>query len=89
MITESHFKLTWEMVLMVSRTAQLVSAEDVSALLEVVQQGHALGPIVDPTLYRDGGMDNLEEQQTLAEGFLAFRRAIDKVKQMGEERSKQ
>lgn len=87
-MNDQQFKFTWDLLLSVSRTAQFIPVEDVRELLNVVSQSHAIGPLIDPTKYRDGGMDNLEEQKVLAEGFLAFRTAIEKVRQLGLERQK-
>lgn len=78
----------YDLVTMVARTAQYVPIEDVQKWLHTISISHALGPIMEPTMYRDGGMDNLQEQKILADGFLTFRQAIEKVKELGLARAK-
>lgn len=80
-LTETEFHMTWELLLNIARMAQLIEVDTVHKVLNTIAVSHAMGPIIDPTKYRDVGMDNLHEQQVLAEGFLAFRKSIEDVRQ--------
>jgi len=83
-MTADDFKMTWDLILTVCRTAQLVSIEDVETLLETANRAHSIMPILDPTAYRNG-MGNLKEQAIIGKAFLGLLQAIDKVKQLNED----
>ena len=85
-LNESELLGLYEIVSSIARTAQLVPMEDLEGWQLIISKSHALGPIIDPTLYRNKGMDNLEEQQILLNGFMVFRDAIEKVKKLGKAR---
>lgn len=82
---DEEFHAFWAVLTSVARTAQLIPIEQAQKALNTISLSHALGPIIEPTMYRDMGLDNLEQQQILAEGFLAFRKAIDQVKGMADQ----
>lgn len=78
-MSTEQFKETWQVILNICRTAQLVEVEDVQKLLETVDRAESIMPILDPTAYRDGAK-NLDEQAVIARAFLAFRKVIETAK---------
>lgn len=53
--------------------ARLVQCIDLPGFLARISQAEAVGPILEPTLYR-AAMDNLEAIKRLAEALLPFQR---------------
>lgn len=78
-MNEDEFKIAWSMITSAAQIAQFVSVEDVEALINTANSADSIMPIVDPTAWIKG-KDNLVDQRDIARGFLAFRRAIEKVK---------
>lgn len=76
-----RFNQLMAMIMSTCQLAQLVSIEDINWLIQGNSISHALGPIIDPTKYRDGGMDNLEDQQKILLPFLALRKAIEEIRE--------
>ncbi len=79
-MTDNEFNMLWSVILSLARTAQPIPVDQVQLLIETANRADAIMPILDPTAYRDG-MDNLEDQRILANGFLAFRRAVEEVRE--------
>lgn len=52
---------------------------DLDYLLDCASFAHAAGPIADPTLYRDGRR-NVVDQEKVLKAALAFRQVVDEVK---------
>lgn len=78
-MTDDEFKVLWSLIVGLAQSAQLIPVEKVEMLIETAIRAHNIMPILDPTAYRSG-MQNLDDQKTLAEGFLKFRKAIEQVK---------
>ncbi len=79
-MTDAEFKMLWALIMSLAVSAQVIPVEKVQALIETAHRADTIMPILDPTAYRDGA-HNLDDQVAIAEGFLAFRRAIDQVKE--------
>lgn len=79
-MNSDEFTETWGFILSVCQTAQLIPAAKVEELLAVAVRSHTLGPLLEPTMYQQGGYRNLREQETIGRAFLALLKAIDKVK---------
>ncbi len=79
-MTDDEFKMLWAMITSLARQAQLIPVEKVQMLIDTAHRADTIMPILDPTAYR-AGAHNLDDQVAIAEGFLAFRRAIDQVKE--------
>lgn len=77
--SEAEFRELWDVITGIARTAMYVPVEDVEKLLRTVDRARTLGPIIEPTMYQRGSK-NLDDQETLARGFLAFRKAIEEVR---------
>lgn len=58
--------------------ARLVRTEDLEGFLQRVGTAHALGPILDPTRYRDA-MSNLQSLERLAAGLRHFQKVVEEV----------
>lgn len=52
-------------VMHVALAAQLLAAHDLPALLEAIAKAEAIGPILDPTLYRQKGKAMMEDREIL------------------------
>ncbi len=53
--------------------ASLLRAHDLPAMLEAIDRAHAVGPIVDPTLYRAKVGAMLEDREVLAAALPLWR----------------
>lgn len=65
-------------VLMVCRIACAIPLEQVDELRATLMRAHSLGPILQPTEYRDR-MPNLERLEQILGPFEKFRRALEPI----------
>lgn len=79
-MSDIEFTTLWETIAAIARMAMVIDVEDVQKLLRTAELVDAVGPIMMPSEWVKG-RDNLRDQETLARGFLEFRKAIDEVKQ--------
>jgi hypothetical protein len=79
-MTEEEFLMLWTMITSLARQAQLIPVEKVRMLIDTAHRADTIMPVLDPTVWR-ANRHHLDDQVTLAEGFLAFRKAIDNVKE--------
>lgn len=87
-MNQDKFEMTWQVLTSICHTAQYIPIEDVEQLLTTIRISEAIGPLIEPTMYMRGGADNLDDQREIAQGFLAFRKAIDKVMERAKEKRK-
>jgi len=59
--------------------AAVVADMPLADFLATISRAESLGPIMDPTAFRDG-MQNLEDARQLAEGAMKFQRAAKEVR---------
>ncbi len=78
-MSDTEFKILWDTILAVTRMASVIDPAEVRKLIDTANMAASVGPILYPSEYQRGAA-NVEEQRILAEGFLAFREAIDQVK---------
>ena len=58
-------------------TVKLLYSLPLGQMARHIERCHAVGPMLDPTAYRDG-MRNLEEQEAVVSALLAARKVIEK-----------
>ena len=58
--------------------AQVVRDMPLDEFMLAISRAHSLGPIVDPTLYRDG-VANMTKIEDLARGLLEFQRVVRRI----------
>ena len=54
------------------------SKDDLEWVLATIQHAHALGPVLDPTAYRDG-MQNLQDQEELFRPLCTAAQALEPI----------
>lgn len=75
-MTREEYKATQEFIMNLARQVQLI---DLTEFLNSISLSHAMGPIVDPTLYRDAH-DNLSKIEKIARAAAEFRRIVMEVR---------
>jgi hypothetical protein len=58
---------------------RMMSMLPIDALQDHLQQAQALGPVIDPTAYRDGGAARLQDQQDLLDAASGVIRAVRRI----------
>jgi hypothetical protein len=69
-VTDAEYRMFMDVVGSVAAQLTLVPIDD---LLEVVAKAEALGPVLEPTTYRAGGMRRLEDQRRVLEAARTLR----------------
>lgn len=77
----AEFETLWSTIQAIARMASVIDVEDAEKLLRTALHAQTVGPILEPTAWIRGGSKNIDDQETLARGFLAFRKAIADVTQ--------
>lgn len=60
MLSDAEYRMYMDQI---GELAAILTRIPVDELLHIVDQSDALGPILEPTAYRDGGARRLEEQR--------------------------
>jgi hypothetical protein len=58
---------------------RVVQLLPLAEMADVNEQMQALGPVLDPTRYRDGGGRNLHDQRRIIDAALALRNVLDDI----------
>jgi hypothetical protein len=66
------------LVMNAARIALVVPSETVAQLRQAIEVAEVLGPVVDPTLYRQR-MHDLSTQRQVVDAFAAFRKQLDAI----------
>jgi hypothetical protein len=74
-LTNEEYQATQELILMLARRVRRLPLDK---FLSAISRAEVVGPIVDPTLFRDAA-GNLEEIKKMAEGARAFQRSLPPV----------
>lgn len=72
---EEKYQITQNQILFLAR---FVADMPLGEFIKAIGRAHAVGPIVDPTLYRDG-VRNMEQIDKLAKGLRTFQRTVEEV----------
>lgn len=75
----SRFIMARDFAVMTGRIALQASVEDLRDAIREGETALAAGPVLDPTLYRDGAGE-LQEQLDLLKAFLEFREALERFR---------
>ena len=75
-MTREEYQETQEFIMNLARHVQLI---DLTEFLNSISLSHAMGPMVDPTLYRDAH-DNLSKIERIARAAAEFRRIVMEVR---------
>ena len=71
-MTDQEYLETQRQVFMITT---MVSLMDLEGFLDRISKSHALGPIIDPTLYQHA-MGNLQKIEILARELLSFQKKV-------------
>jgi hypothetical protein len=63
---------------------RLIGGQDIPKLLEAIEQAHALGPVLDPTLYRDKVQAMGEDKRILEAGLPLWKLCNELMKKRAE-----
>lgn len=74
-MTEREMNDLWQMIANVARVAAVIPLDQVRRLQAMNERAHALGPILDPTTYRNR-MADAEVAKELLAAFARFRAEI-------------
>ncbi len=64
---------------MLATVARLLQGIDLEYLSDTIRYAEALGPIVQPTEYRDGGLDELRDQRKLVNAAKEMRLVAEEI----------
>ena len=75
-LTAEQYRSGLDMVTMAARQIALVP---VRQMLDDLEHFDTVGPILQPTMYRDGGGDNLQDQRMLLRAARMLQDAVDEI----------
>jgi hypothetical protein len=87
-LNDDEYKATFALITSIARTAQVLPMETLSKLLNTIGVMQGIAPILEPAAWMRGGGDNLNDQQEIAEAFVTFRKAIERVKERAVQRGR-
>lgn len=64
---------------LITTAARQIALVPVKQMLDDLEHFDAVGPILQPTMYRDGGGDNLQDQRTLLRAARQLQLAVDDI----------